>query len=226
MAFDGILTKEIFHSIQGETSLSGLRFAFVRLSGCNLRCSYCDSAHAFHGGDRKSIESILDEIKPFQVEHVLLTGGEPLLQRNTPDLVKALNEAGYKVSIETHGEVSIEAVAQSARIIMDIKCPASGMSRGGFRRNLPLLKPSDEVKFVLASKSDYFWARSILENEEINCREVLMSAAISAKGAPNFSESSAIHLQWLAEQIITDKLNVRLQTQIHKVIWGPDKIGV
>src|ERR1700735_3817734 len=127
MAFSGLLITEIFHSLQGETSLSGLPFAFIRLTGCNLRCTYCDTSYAFKGGKRMKIAKILEEIRGFQVKHVLLTGGEPLLQRQTPLLVEALIENGYQVSIETHGEVSISSVARRARIVMDIKTPASGM---------------------------------------------------------------------------------------------------
>ena len=133
MAFSELLITEIFHSLQGETSLTGVPFAFIRLTGCNLRCSYCDSAYAFKGGKKMSMAEILAEIKPYQVKHVLLTGGEPLLQRQTPALLDALRERGYTVSIETHGEVSIENFAPRARIIMDIKTPGSGMNRGGYR---------------------------------------------------------------------------------------------
>ena len=162
MAFQDLLITEIFHSLQGETSLSGVPFAFIRLTGCNLRCSYCDSTYSFKGGTKMSIDEILLKIKPYGVKHVLLTGGEPLLQRQTPALLERLRNEGYQVSIETHGEVSIEKVANTARIILDIKTPSSGMSRGGYKKNLPLLKKSDEVKFVIASESDYSWAREII----------------------------------------------------------------
>ena len=140
MAFDGLLITEIFHSLQGETSLSGVPFVFVRLTGCNLRCTYCDSAYSFKGGKRMDFQSILGAIKSAGARHVLLTGGEPLLQRGTLPFLKLLRQEGYEVSIETHGEVSIETVAPFARIIMDIKTPGSGMSRGGFEQNLKFLK--------------------------------------------------------------------------------------
>src|SRR4051794_2279852 len=147
MAFEGLLITEIFHSLQGETSLSGVPFAFIRLTGCNLRCAYCDSSYSFKGGRKMRIVDVLDTIRPYQVRHVLLTGGEPLLQRQTPELLQALRAEDYRVSIETHGEVSIEKVAPHARIIMDIKTPSSGMNRGGFEKNLRFLKKSqDEVK--------------------------------------------------------------------------------
>src|SRR4051794_3741558 len=129
MSFSDLLVTEIFHSLQGETSLSGLPFAFIRLTGCNLRCSYCDTSYAFKGGNRLRISEVIETIRPYQVKHVLVTGGEPLLQRNTPELVRVLINEGYQVSIETHGEVSIESVGEIARIIMDIKTPSSGMAR-------------------------------------------------------------------------------------------------
>jgi 7-carboxy-7-deazaguanine synthase len=146
---------EIFHSLQGETTLSGVRFAFIRLTGCNLRCTYCDSAYAFKGGKKKSIDEIMDIIRPWRVRHVLLTGGEPLLQRPSPELVRRLSRDGYQVSIETHGETlphAILSVRDHARIVMDIKTPSSGMSRGGWRQNLKALNSMrDEIKFVIAS---------------------------------------------------------------------------
>lgn len=216
--------KEIFHSLQGETSLSGVRFAFIRLSGCNLRCSYCDSAYAFKGGEKLSIESILEIIAPYRVEHVLITGGEPLLQRPTPELVRSLVQNGYRVSIETHGEVSIESVCRDARIVMDVKTPSSGMNRMGFARNLPLLKQSDEVKFVIASESDYQWAKQVLTEFNFPTQEILFSPAVMAKGSPG--SFPGISATWLAERILEDRLPVRLQIQLHKLLWGADRTGV
>jgi 7-carboxy-7-deazaguanine synthase len=251
MAFDGLLVKEIFHSLQGETSMSGLRFAFIRLSGCNLRCSYCDSAHAFHGGERLSIDEILNRISEYRVRHVLLTGGEPLLQRNTLRLIEALNSMNYRVSIETHGEVSIAAVSPLARIVMDIKTPGSGMCRGGFKTNIAHIKAGDEIKFVLTSKKDYEWSRSVIQEHLCDTpAEILLSHVVPSTGAPSAlkhanenatsswpysgpepsieraKEGGAFDLKWLAEAILKDRLNVRLQTQLHKIIWGPDQIGV
>lgn len=171
-----------------------------------------------------SIDDILAEIEPFQVKHVLLTGGEPLLQRNTPKLIDALNARGYAVSIETHGEVSIANVAKKARIVMDIKTPSSKMSRGAWIENLPHLKPSDEVKFVIASQEDYFWAKDVLSRYCLNTNEVLFSPVARNQHAPG--DFIGIDLQWLAEKIIEDRLAVRLQLQTHKIIWGPEKTGV
>jgi 7-carboxy-7-deazaguanine synthase len=224
MGFEGLLVSEIFHSLQGETSLSGLPFAFIRLTGCNLRCTYCDSAYAFHGGRKMSEHEVLKTIEPFQVRHVLLTGGEPLLQRGTPALARTLREAGYEVSIETHGEVSIAPVASTCRVIMDIKTPSSGMSRGGFRENLKLLKPADEVKFVIASPEDYSWARERVLEGGIPAMEVLFSPAVAAKDMPGKFEG--VSPRWLAERILEDRLPVRMQLQLHKLIWGADRRGV
>lgn len=224
VSFDGILITEIFHSLQGETSLSGLPFAFIRLTGCNLRCTYCDSTYAFHGGVRMSVNEVLERIKPFGVTHVLITGGEPLLQRNTPALVDALTSAEYLVSIETHGEVSIEAVAGRARLVMDIKTPSSGMSRGGYAKNLSRLRSSDEVKFVIGSEEDYFFSRDLVRSGTIPTREILFSPTIpAASSGPNVNSISS---RWLAEKILEDRLPVRFQLQLHKAIWGPETRGV
>lgn len=224
MSFSELLITEIFHSLQGETSLAGVPFAFIRLTGCNLRCSYCDSAYAFKGGKKMNIDEILRTVEPFQCKHVLLTGGEPLLQRSTPELARRLQKAGYQVSIETHGEVSIAQVAESSRIIMDIKTPSSGMCRGGYQKNLKYLKPSDEVKFVIASPLDYAWAKDIVLKNQLPVREILFSPALPALGSPGAPPGVAP--QWLAEKILEDRLPVRFQLQIHKFIWGMDRHGV
>jgi 7-carboxy-7-deazaguanine synthase len=224
MAFDGLLVTEIFHSLQGETSLSGIPFAFIRLTGCNLRCRYCDSAYAFKGGRRMSIDEILDEIRPYRVRHVLLTGGEPLLQRRTPELARRLADAGYSVSIETHGEVSIAPIAGLARVVMDLKTPSSGMCRGGFEANLPRLRAEDEIKFVIASPEDYAWARDWVRSGRLPTRELLMSPAVPARAMPG--AFPGVEPRWLAERILEDRLPVRMQLQLHKQIWGADRTGV
>ena len=224
MAFNDLLITEIFHSLQGETSLVGLPFAFIRLTGCNLRCTYCDSTYAFKGGKKMKIEEILAQIKPFKVEHVLLTGGEPLLQRNTFELLQVLKKNNYNVSIETHGEVSIEKFAPHARIIMDIKTPASKMSRGGFQKNIPFLKPTDEVKFVIAAESDYEWAKEVLKKHPFPTKEVLFSPVMRTEGAPG--QYPGVQPLWLAKKILEDRLPVRMQVQLHKILWGNDQRGV
>jgi 7-carboxy-7-deazaguanine synthase len=224
MAFADLLITEIFHSLQGETSLSGVPFAFIRLTGCNLRCTYCDSSYAFKGGTRMNIEQILAEIEPYRVKNVLLTGGEPLLQRQTSKLLEALNARGYQVSIETHGEVSIEHVAGRARVIMDIKTPSSRMNRGGYEKNFKHLKKSDEVKFVIASEQDYVWAKDIIETGKIPTQEILLSPAQIATAQPG--TFPGVTPTWLANRILEDKLPVRLQVQLHKILWGADQRGV
>ena len=221
---DELLITEIFHSLQGETTLVGVPFAFIRLTGCNLRCSYCDTAYAFKGKEKKTISKILNEISSYGVAHVLITGGEPLLQRNTPRLVDELVDAGYKVSIETHGELSIQDVADKARIILDIKTPSSGMSRGGYRNNLPLLKKEDEIKFVIASEADYVWARDIVRAGLPEVEAVLFSPAMPNAHAPG--AYSGVAPRWLAERILEDRLPVRMQFQLHKLLWGPNQRGV
>jgi 7-carboxy-7-deazaguanine synthase len=224
MKTSSLLITEIFFSLQGETSLSGVPFVFIRLTGCNLRCTYCDSAYAFKGGTKMSIEEVLKKISPYKTKHVLLTGGEPLLQRGTLELIRALKKNNYTISIETHGEVSIEAAAPHARIVMDIKTPSSGMSRGGFLANLPFLKESDEVKFVIASEQDYEWAKEWVVQKRIPTREILFSPAVPALGMPG--EFQGISTKWLAERILADQLPVRMQIQLHKLIWGADRKGV
>lgn len=170
-----------------------------------------------------STQDVLTAILPYDTHQVLITGGEPLLQRNTSSLVKALTDQNYAVSIETHGEISIEKVANLARIIMDIKTPASGMSRGGFVQNLKFLKPTDEIKFVIASKDDYLWAKQWVLSGQLPKCEILFSPVVTpvvTKG------EKALTPTWLAEQILEDKLSVRFQLQLHKLLWGNDKRGV
>jgi 7-carboxy-7-deazaguanine synthase len=226
VSFDGLLVTEIFRSLQGETSLSGIPFVFVRLTGCNLRCVYCDSSYAFKGQNRMSVDAVFEEVKrlaPEKGHHVLLTGGEPLLQRQTRALCDRLLADCYTVSIETHGEVSIETFTD-CRIIMDLKTPGSGMCRERFRENLKFLDSNDEVKFVLANPSDYEWAKTWVRSGAIRAREILFSAAQPHAMAPG--EYPGVDLCWLAEKILEDRLPVRLQTQLHKQIWGSEKKGV
>jgi len=218
-----LLVTEIFHSLQGETSLVGVPFSFIRLTGCDLRCSYCDTQYAFSGGTRMSVDEIVQTLEPFHTSHVLITGGEPILQKNTPELCAELVKKGYLVSIETHGEISIEPIKDLARVIMDIKTPGSGMCREGFKENLKWLKPHDEIKFVITSAEDYSWARDLINSGCLPTREILLCAATPGAGNSGFP---GVQPQWLAERILEDRLPVRFQVQLHKVIWGPDKTGV
>jgi 7-carboxy-7-deazaguanine synthase len=225
MAFDGLLITEIFYSLQGETSLIGVPFVFIRLTGCNLRCTYCDSVYSYKGGKRMSLESVLNEVKKYRTKHVLLTGGEPLLQRNTLQMAQLLKEEGYLVSIETHGETSIEKATHHARIIMDIKTPGSKECRGGFENNLKHLKPGDEVKFVITSVQDYQWSKNLVQSGKIPSGiEILFSPAMKAKNAPGTYEG--IDPRMLADLIVQDQLSVRFQWQLHKLLWGLDTQGV
>ena len=224
MAFDGLLITEIFYSLQGETSLIGVPFVFIRLTGCNLRCTYCDSVYSFKGGTKMSFDQVLEKIKSYPVEHVLLTGGEPLLQRNTLPFIDLLRERGYQVSIETHGEISIEEAAKKARIIMDLKTPGSGMCRGYFEKNLPFLKANDEVKFVITSKEDYDWAKKWVQSGRLPTREILFSPALPALNSPGKFEGMEPRV--LADHILKDQLPVRFQLQLHKLLWGADTKGV
>ena len=175
-----------------------------------------------------SISDIKNQISPYQVKHVLITGGEPLLQRNTLPLIHALNEQGYQVSVETHGEVSIAEASKLARIIMDIKTPGSNMCRGGFEKNFPYLKPTDEIKFVITSESDYEWAKTWVKKwqatEQFPKNEILFSPAFKALNAPG--TITEIDPRWLAENILRDRLPVRFQLQLHKILWGADTKGV
>jgi 7-carboxy-7-deazaguanine synthase len=224
MAFEGLLVTEIFHSLQGETSLTGVPFTFIRLTGCNLRCVYCDSAYAFKGGSKMSQVEVLDRVRDFGAKDVLLTGGEPLLQRGTLPLIHALRAEGYRVSIETHGEVSIREASPLARIVMDMKTPDSKMCRERFLENLPLLKPEDEIKFVITSRKDYEWARDWVRSGKLPVREILFSPVMQVKGSPGKYEG--VEPRDLADWILKDRLEVRFQLQLHKLLWGADTRGV
>lgn len=224
MAFSGLLVTEIFYSLQGETSLIGVPFVFVRLTGCNLRCTYCDSTYSFKGGRKMSFEEVLGEIQKYKTKHVLLTGGEPLLQRGTLPFIDLLNQKGYQVSIETHGEVSIKEASKKARIVMDIKTPGSQMSRGGYTNNLQFLKKTDEIKFVITSEQDYEWARDLMKNTKLPTEEILFSPVMKVKNSPGVYEG--IDPTRLANLMLQDQLKARFQLQLHKLLWGADTKGV
>jgi len=208
---------EIFTSIQGESTYAGLPCTFIRLSGCNLRCLYCDTTYAYQEGEDHTIDSLVDEAVRADAEVVEVTGGEPLEQEDTPQLVKALLDAGLKkVLVETNGSRDISVLDPRAIVIMDIKTPGSGEAGSFDLRNLDKLKPSDEVKFVLTGREDYEWARSFLQEHDILLEsEVLFSPAFGVL------EPAAL-LKW----ILDDALAVRLNLQLHKYIFGPDERGV
>ncbi len=201
---------EIFHSLQGESRPVGCRTAFVRLTGCPLRCVYCDTAYAFHGGQRVSLTDILARVAAFAVHHVCVTGGEPLAQPACLDLLTALCEAGYQVSLETSGALDIAAVDRRVMVVLDLKTPASGECERNLWTNLSHLKAQDQIKFVICDRTDYEWARDQVSAQGLAARcEVLFSPAWEQQPA-----------RALAEWILADRLPVRLQVQLHKYLWG------
>lgn len=202
---------EIFYSLQGETRTVGLPTVFIRLTGCPLRCGYCDTEYAFRGGHVRSIDSILAEVQSFNPRHVTVTGGEPLAQPNCWPLLSALCDAGYEVSLETSGALSIEGIDPRVSIVLDLKTPASGESHRNLYENIPLLGKKDQVKFVICNREDYEWARFRMDELQLAQRagEVLFS--------PSFGAVSPTDM---AEWILHDHLPVRLQLQLHKLLWN------
>lgn len=208
--------NEIYHSIQGESSFAGLPCVFIRTTGCSLRCRWCDTDYAFQGGEVRSIASILDEVKNYHCQLVELTGGEPLDQKGSIDLLKALCDTGYTVLMETGGHLSLENVDSRVHCIMDVKCPSSKMSKLNRLENLKRITKKDEVKFVIADRNDYEWA--IQKVDEYHLSEV--SNPIFS---PVYEELSPMVLaQWILE----DQKPIRFQIQQHKYIWGKDTKGV
>lgn len=209
--------NEIFHSIQGESSFAGQRCVFVRLTGCDLRCTYCDTEYAFYEGQKRTLESILDEVAQYHCPVVEVTGGEPLLQKNVHPLMVALCDAGYTVLIETSGAHEIGGIDPRVHRIMDLKTPSSGESNRNRMNNLEKLTTRDEVKFVIGSQEDYEWAREQVRKGDWaeRVRTVLFS--------PVFGKMTPLAL---AESILKDRLPVRMQLQMHKFIWEPNQRGV
>lgn len=202
--------NEIFYSLQGETSRAGLPTTFVRLTGCPLRCTYCDTSYAFHEGETLSLAEVLDGVAQFKTRYVTVTGGEPLAQKNCLLLLVQLCDAGYSVSLETSGALDISKVDPRVSKILDIKTPASGESKKNRWKNLASLTPQDEVKFVLCGEEDYVWAKQVLSEHRIAERcQVLFSAA-----------QGQLEPSTLADWILRDNLPVRLQIQLHKFLWG------
>jgi 7-carboxy-7-deazaguanine synthase len=207
---------EIFYSIQGESSFVGQPCVFIRLTGCPLRCTWCDTEYAFYGGSEQSIEYILGKVASYGCRLVEITGGEPLAQSEAFPLITKLCERGYDVLIETSGAIDTATVDTRAHVILDVKCPGSGMSDRMHWPNLDRLTMKDEAKFVLAERADYEWARQVLEQHELATRcTVLMSPVFGS-----------LDPRQLAEWVLADRLPVRLQLQLHKLIWAPDMRGV
>ena len=206
---------EIFHSLQGESSRVGLPTVFVRLTGCPLRCGYCDTEYAFHGGSTQSFDEILATVASYQAQYVCVTGGEPLAQKGCHDLLKMLCDAGYKVSIETSGAMDIAQVDERVSVIMDIKTPGSGEERKNLWSNIAALSAKDEVKFVLVDRADYDWAKQILVQYDLTSICPLLFSPVYKTLPPAD----------LAAWVLEDHLPVRMQVQLHKILWG-EKAGV
>ena len=202
---------EIFYSLQGEAKEVGIPTVFVRLTGCPLRCNYCDTAYAFKGNNPLSIQHILDEVAQYNAQYVCVTGGEPMAQSNCLKLLDSLIDSGYNVSMETSGSIDITPVNSRVSIVMDIKTPSSTEEHQNRYENLPILKSKDQLKFVIASRSDFDWCTEILDNHEVES-EILFS--------PVYESLKPVEL---AEWILEKKLNVRLQVQLHKILWGDQK---
>lgn len=207
--------NEIYYSLQGESTYAGLPCVFVRLTYCNLRCSYCDTEYAFYEGSDMTIARIIDEVKKFGCNLVEVTGGEPLFQNQSKELLKALCDEGFEVLLETGGHMSLENVDRRVHVIMDFKTPSSNMMKKNLYDNVKHLKPKDEIKFVIASREDYDWAKEIINKYKLNNFNVLFSTVFGS-----------LTNKELAEWIIEDKLNVRFQLQAHKYIWEPNRRGV
>ena len=206
---------EIFHSLQGETSRIGLPTVFVRLTGCPMRCTYCDTEYAFSGGGNMQITEILAKVASFETKYVTVTGGEPLAQKECYTLLQALCDAGYSVSLETGGAMDIAPVDSRVSIILDIKTPGSNEEKNMLWSNVSHIKPKDEIKFVLCNRADYDWAKTKMT-------ELKLTEKCPILFSPSYHDLSA---ETLAGWVLADKLQVRMQIQLHKILWG-EKAGV
>ena len=203
--------NEIFHSLQGETTLAGLPTVFVRLTGCPLRCVYCDTEYAFHQGQQLSLDAIVEQVGSYGTPYVCVTGGEPLAQPDSLELMQRLCDNGFKVSLETSGAMDIAQVDPRVVVVMDLKTPASGECNRNREANIASLKAVDQVKFVICDRGDYEWAKAKLLQYNLVARvaEVLFSPS-----------AGQLESRQLAEWILDDRLPVRMQLQLHKIIWG------
>jgi len=201
---------EIFFSLQGESSKSGLPTVFIRLTGCPLRCSYCDTEYAFHGGEKLSISAVLEQIKSYKTPHVCVTGGEPLAQKPCLSLLTQLCNRSYQVSLETGGAMDVAGVDTRVMKVLDLKTPGSGEANRNLYSNLDYLNANDQIKFVVCDRADYDWVRSLIHTHALTERcEVLLS--------PSHEQLSP---RELADWILADQLTVRMQVQLHKYLWG------
>jgi len=207
---ESLRVTEIFHSLQGETSRVGLPTVFVRLTGCPLRCGYCDTAYAFQGGQSLSLETILDRVRDYGARHVTVTGGEPMAQKHAPLLLRRLADAGYSVSLETSGALDVSLVDVRVSKILDLKTPGSGECGRNLWSNLEHLTAHDEIKFVLCDQADYEWAVDCLREHHLDQRCPVLMSPVYGRLEP----------RELAEWILRDRLPVRMQVQLHKLLWG------
>jgi 7-carboxy-7-deazaguanine synthase len=210
VARETVRLTEIFHSLQGETSRIGLPTVFIRLTGCPLRCGYCDTQYAFHGGATGTIQHVLDEVAAYGTRHVTVTGGEPLAQKNCRLLLSKLVERGYSVSLETSGALDISNIDPRVSRIVDIKTPGSGEVTRNRWENVELLTAHDELKFVLCSEDDYEWAKKVLLERRLDRICPVLFSPVYGQVAPAA----------LADWILRDRLPVRMQVQLHKLLWG------
>jgi 7-carboxy-7-deazaguanine synthase len=208
--------KEIFRSIQGESTWAGWPCAFVRTVGCELRCVYCDEPHAFSGGESLEVDEVVERVAALGVPLVELTGGEPLQQRALPELVRRLCDAGHRVLIETGGHRDISAVDARAHVILDVKTPGSGMVEHNDWDNLARLRSGDELKLVLCDRADYEWARALIRARDLGARNPVNLSPVHG----------ALEPQDLVAWVLEDRLPVRVNLQLHKYVWGPGATGV
>lgn len=211
-----IKINEIYYSIQGESSKAGLPCVFIRLTYCNLRCSYCDTEYAFYEGTDFTIDEIIDKVKKFDCKLVEITGGEPLVQKESINLMKRLCDEHFEVMLETGGSLPINEIDKRVMIIMDLKCPSSKMMKKNNYDNINYLKPTDEVKFVIGTHEDYEWTKTIIEQYKLIEKCSVLVSVVFDKLEP------ATLVNWVLE----DKLKVRYQLQMHKIIWHPETKGV
>lgn len=208
--------NEIYYSIQGEGTKAGLPCVFVRLTYCNLRCTYCDTEYAFYEGTEMTVDRVIEKVAGYKCALVEITGGEPLVQDECLTLMEKLCDKGYQVMIETGGSLPVKNIDKRVKVIMDLKCPSSGMMKKNLYDNIRYLKSDDEVKFVIGSREDYEWTKGIIDKYDLlNKCEILLSVVFGA-----------LEPVRLVNWVLEDKLNVRFQLQMHKFIWNPSEKGV
>ncbi len=211
-----LVINEIYPSIQGESSYAGLPCVFVRLTGCSLRCTYCDTEYAFYDGERRSVDDVLNQVSEYKIRLVEITGGEPLLQKGCATLAKGLLGLGKQVLVETSGAFPIDVLPEGAIRIMDLKCPSSGECDKNDWDNIKRLKPFDEVKFVIGDREDYDWTRDVMQKYNLSKRCAVLISTVFGKIDP------AAVTEWM----LADNLDARFQLQMHKYIWDPLQRGV